>query len=142
MNLIIQKQILFTFLVILSFDGKSLDKWNRPNVLAFSRNFWFILFSNRKVLYFDFLTDVQVFTKKKDKTWLSVGMEFYRTLRHKLAEELEAEEEQCNDDIDSLRAENEELKQRLSENYSVYVRKLGMYFHFYADRKLSDVYMS
>ena len=55
-------------------------------------------------------------------------MEFYRTLRHKLAEELEAEEEQCNDDIDSLRAENEELKQRLSENYSVYVRKLGMYF--------------
>ena len=69
-------------------------------------------------------------------------MEFYRTLRHKLAEELEAEEEQCNDDIDSLRAENEELKQRLSENYSVYVRKLGMYFHFYADRKLFDAYMS
>ena len=69
-------------------------------------------------------------------------MEFYRTLRHKLAEELEAEEEQCNDDIDSLRAENEELKQRLSENYSVYVRKLGMYFLFYAYRKLSYAYMS
>ena len=54
-------------------------------------------------------------------------MEFYRTLRHKLAEELE--DENCSgEDVDSLKAENDELKQRLSDNYAIYVRKLGMYF--------------
>jgi len=50
-------------------------------------------------------------------------MEFYRTLRHKLAEELE--DENCSgEDVDSLKAENDELKQRLSDNYAIYVRKL------------------
>ena len=53
-------------------------------------------------------------------------MEFYRTLRHKLAEELE--DENCSgEDVDSLKAENDELKQRLSDNYAIYVRKLGMF---------------
>lgn len=54
-------------------------------------------------------------------------MEFYRNLRTKLAEELD-DEENASEDVDSLKAENDELKQRLSDNYTIYVRKLGMFF--------------
>ncbi len=54
-------------------------------------------------------------------------MEFYRNLRTKLAEELD-DEENASEDVDSLKAENDELKQRLSDNYTIYVRKLGMVF--------------
>ena len=61
-------------------------------------------------------------------------MEFYRNLRTKLAEELD-DEENASEDVDSLKAENDELKQRLSDNYTIYVRKLGMVFFLLLNRK-------
>ena len=53
-------------------------------------------------------------------------MDFYRNLKEKLSEEL-GTENGFDDGIETeenLKAENEELKQRLSDNHSVYVRKL------------------
>ena len=53
-------------------------------------------------------------------------MDFYRNLKEKLSEEL-GTENGFDDDIErdkDLKAENEELSKRLSDNYNVYVRKL------------------
>ena len=52
-------------------------------------------------------------------------MDFYRNLKEKLSEEL-GTENGFEDGIDTedIKAENEELKQRLSDNHAVYVRKL------------------